>query len=46
MTRYYVKKNGSSTNYALCNTLADAELLARNLTRATGEVFYAKKVER
>jgi hypothetical protein len=43
--RWYVKKDGDTRNYALCYTQADAELLARNLSSRTGEVFYAKKVE-
>ena len=41
--RFEVKCEGSTRVYALTDTLADAELLARNLTRSTGEVFYAKE---
>jgi hypothetical protein len=44
--RYLVKKENDPKVYAMCPTLADAELLARNLNRATGEVFYVVKREK
>lgn len=41
--RWYVKKEGDARIYGLTERESDAELLARQLSRATGENFYAMR---